>query len=218
MYCWEQWHEHLMNLTYPNFDIFIADNSPTLDNVNYMNRFERVRASYTKDKGKGQMSRMNDSHKQCIDYAIKNDYEWIFHLESDVFPPLDVIERLLARKRAIIAGTYDIFVGSKRTPMIQLIEGINRTEKAYNVIDYLGERELCFFNGKVNRVHHAGLGCILIHRDIFNVVKFRVKKGIDMHTDTFFANDCYQTRKDIYVDTTIQCKHYNIHWTGREHD
>lgn len=216
MYCWGAWHERLMSLTYPNFNIFIADNSPTMENVNYMNTFERVKAVYTPDRKKGILSRINDSHKQCADFALANGYTWIFHLESDVFPPLDVIERLMSRKKLICSGTYDIFFGERRKAMIQTKEGLPRTIHGFNVVDFLEHNEPSFYNGKLQEVFHAGLGCILIHTSTFKSIKFRVQKGVDFHTDTLFANDCYQFDKDIFVDTTVQCEHFNQTWLAKK--
>ncbi len=217
MYCWKEWHERIISLTYPNFDIYIADNSDTMENVNYMNTFERVKAVYTPirksvRKSNDIYARINDSHKQCVDYAKKHKYEWVFHLETDVLPPLDVIERLLARKRPIIAGNYDIFFGKNRRAMIQLKEGTDRTIRGFGVHGFVDELEPLFFNGKVNTVFHAGLGCILIHMDVFRAITFRTVKGLTAHTDTLFANDCYQLNKQIVVDTTVMCDHLNQSW------
>ena len=212
MYCWEQWYERITSLTYPNYDIFIADNSKTVDNTDYINSFEGVEAVWTKDKGNGLLAHINDSHKQCAEQTLKGGYDFMFHLETDVFPPLDVIERLLVHKRPIIGGMYDIYFGKKRKAMIQMKEGYERTLKGYNVVKFLEEGEPLFYDGTVREVFHAGLGCMLIHRDILHGVKFRVEKGVNFHTDTWFANDCFLYNKDIYVDTTIMCKHYNQTW------
>lgn len=221
MYCWEQWHKRATSLTYPNYDIYLADNSDTMDNVLLMNKYQGIKAAYTpKRKGvsKNQdfYSRVNDSHKQCIDYAIKHKYDWVLHLETDVIPPFDVIERLLARKRPIIAGTYDIFFGKSRRAMVQLKEGTDRTIRGYGFHDFADENEPLFFDGTVKTVFHAGLGCILIHLDIFRALTFRTVKGITAHTDTLFANDCYQLKKEIVVDTTVMCDHINQSWLSQK--
>lgn len=218
MYCWDKWYERVSSLTYPNYDIFIADNSDTMDNMRYMNTFEGVTAAYTKNRKKGFLELKNDSHKMCVDYAKKHKYDYIFHLETDVFPPIDVIERLMARRRPIIAGVYDLFFGKRRRPMLQMLDESDRTKKAHRDAPFVYSDEITFLNGKVNQVYHAGLGCILIHRDIFNVVNFRVIRGVDMHTDTYFANDCFQYHRDIFVDTTIMCDHYNLTWLSKKGD
>lgn len=216
MYCWEAWHERITSLTYPNYDILIADNSETMDNVYYMNEFEKVKAIYTKNRRKGLLSHINDSHKACVDYARQKKYDYIFHLETDVFPPLDVIERLLARRRPICAGVYDIFFGKSRRPMVQLIEDSDRTIHAHRDAPFIYNDEILFFDNTVKQVYHAGLGCILIHCDMFNTITFRVQKGSNFHTDTWFANDCYYYHRDIYVDTTVLCDHYNQTWLSKK--
>ena len=218
MYCWMPWIERVYSLSYPNFEIFIADNSDTMDNVSYMNTFDRVTAVYTPDRKKGLLQRINDSHKQCVEYAKKNKFTWIFHLETDVFPPIDVIERLMCRKRPIIAGCYDIEFGKNRKSVIQIKEGLPRTVHGTNVFEDIIDEEALFFDGTVKEVFRAGLGCILIHLDVFKALSFRVIKGINIHTDSIFAGDCFTLHKDIVVDTSIMCNHYNQEWLSKEQE
>lgn len=215
MYCWEEWYNNVMLFTYPNFSVFIADNSKTSENTDYLNSFDGVTAVWTEDRGEGFLELVNDSELQIRDYAIKNKFDYILHLETDVIPPYDIIERLMVHQRPICAAVYDIFFGSKRKPMIQMKEGYERTLKGYNVVDFCEEEEPCYYDGKVREVFHAGLGCILLHIDIVKLIPFRVDKTFDMHTDTWFASDCFQADKDIYIDTDVQCEHRNINWLSK---
>jgi hypothetical protein len=211
MYCFDKWYERIISLTYSNYDIFIADNSPNKENTDYLNSFEGVTAVFTKDRGLGLMEHINDSHQQCADYALDNKYDYIFHLETDVFPPLDVIERLLVSNRMIVSGSYDIFFGKRRKGMIQMSEGYDRTVKSGGA-PYIEHNEPAFFNGTIQQIYHAGIGCILIHTDILKAIKFRVVEGTNYHSDTWFANDCYSYHFDVFNDSTIQCEHYNQTW------
>ena len=38
-YCWEEWSNRIDNLTYSNYDVFIADNSKTKDNYKKIKKY-----------------------------------------------------------------------------------------------------------------------------------------------------------------------------------
>jgi hypothetical protein len=215
-YAWEKWKERVDNLTYPKelIEVFIADNSITNRFCDKMAK-EGVTVEHTVQNEKGMLFTINDSHNQCRKYAIDNGFDFMLHLETDIIPPYDVIERLLNNKRTICAGTYDIMFGSKRKAMIQIDEPIDRNIIHYRTPDFLMEEESLFFDGKCKQVYHAGLGCVLIHKSVFELIEFKVFEDADMHSDTWFANHCYQLQIPIYADTSVQCEHYNTSWLGR---
>lgn len=216
-YVWDRWIENVQNFTYPKdrLGIFIADNSPTDQNAKKI-RSHGIECVHTQQHPKGSLFTINDSHNQCRQYAIDNGYDFMLHLETDLIPPIDVIERLLNNKKKVCAGVYDLFYGSKRRPMIQIDEPYDRTVRDYRSPDFLTDEEPLFFDGKVKQVYHAGLGCILIHKSVFEVFPFRVHEEANMHSDTWFANDCYALNINIYADTSVQCEHINTTWLGKE--
>ena len=55
-------------------------------------------------------------------YALENDFDYLLHLETDIFPPTDVIERLLDAKQKVVGAMYHIELGERSTLMIQQIE------------------------------------------------------------------------------------------------
>jgi len=210
-YCWKEWTDRVNNLTYPNYDVFIADNSDTPENINLIKK-HGYHTSHVKVNKKGIIHTINDSHNTCRDFALKGGYKYMFHLETDVIPPFDVIERLMQHKTKVCSGLYDIFHGKERKVMAQLNEEYNRNIRAYRTVTYAEHKEPNFYNGTLQKVYHAGIGCCLIHEDVLSKIKFRVEDKIDFHSDTWFANDCYLNNIDIFVDTTIQCKHINSTW------
>lgn len=210
-YCFVQWLERVRSFTYPNYDIFLADNSETTDNYKYIIDLG-VKCEYIKKNDKGLLFTINDAHNACREYAIRHNYDYILHLETDVFPPLDVIERLMNHKRRVCSGLYDIFYGKSRKLMVQIDEQYSRNVRGFRSVRFIEEGEVNFFDGTVKRVYHAGIGCILIERDVFKKIPFRVVAKADYHSDTWFANDCMQNNIPIYVDTMVQCQHYNTTW------
>jgi len=210
-YCWKEWITRAKELTYPNYDIFIADNSDTMDNYNEL-LSQGVKAEHITKNKQGLLFTINDAHNSCRDYVLNNDYEYMFHLETDIIPPMDVIERLMNHKRKVCMGLYDIFYGKRRKAMIQMDEKYDRSVRAFRTSEFIEESEPLFFDGTVKKVFHAGIGCALIHRSVIESIPFRVEKGNNSHSDTYFAFDCFQHNIPIYVDTELQCKHLNFTW------
>lgn len=210
-YCFKEWYDNVKNFTYPNFDVFLSDNSDTKDNYDMLISLG-IKADHISKHKDGVFFKINDSHNSCRQYAIDNDYDYMLHLETDIFPPIDIIERLLVHKKKVISGLYDIFYGDKRKLMVQIDEKTPRTYNKFRTSDFIEDSEPLLFDGGIHRVYHAGIGCILIHRDILDKIPFRVEKGNNFHSDTWFGNDCFQFDIPIYVDSDIICEHKNFTW------
>lgn len=210
-YCWETWRDRVKNLTYPNFDVYIADNSETEDFSKEIKEdgFICERIGYNI---KSVLERTTKAHEACRLYALNNGYDFLFHLETDVIPPLDVIERLLTQNKKVVSGIYDIHHGKMRKAMIQTVEPLDRSVRAYRVVPFVEHEEPLFFDGTTKQVYHAGIGCMLISRYVFEKIPFRVDVKNIYHADTWFANDCFYRDIPIFVDTSIQCKHLNGTW------
>ena len=215
-YAWDRWIENVRNLTYPSesWELFIADNSPNEDYLKERIIPAGAKYKHIKQNKKGLRHTINDAHNSCRDYALKHGFDFMLHLETDIIPPIDVIERLINNNKKVVGGFYDILHGKNRKLMIQVDEHFDRNVKAYRTPEYVNHEEPLILNGKVNQVYHIGLGCVLIHKSVLEMFPFRVLENSDLHSDTWFANDCYLTKTNIYVDTTIECKHYNSSWVG----
>jgi cellulose synthase/poly-beta-1,6-N-acetylglucosamine synthase-like glycosyltransferase len=211
-YCFNEWVDNVKSFTYPNYDVYVCDNS--------------VERQYYADKKKEletedeffRMGRVNPliypdfkyalakSHDNCRTMALKGDYDYLLHLESDVFPPVNVIERLLDARKKVVGAMYHIELGEKSTLMIQHLEEFGEAKReTYN----LGETDLDFVDGSVKKVFSCGLGCVLIHKSVLKEVPFRYEEGAPVHPDSFFFADLDMKDISAYVDTSIYCEHKN---------
>ena len=68
-------------------------------------------------------------------------------------------------------------------------------------------REDIMNSGKVIKVRTIGTGCILIHRNVLEKIKFRYQNDKDGMDDVFFCTDAINLGYDIFVDTSIKCEH-----------
>jgi hypothetical protein len=69
-----------------------------------------------------------------------------------------------------------------------------------------------FVDGTVKQVFHLGLGCVLIRRDVLEKIKFRYVPGVEVFPDSYFAEDCYRNKINIWAHTGLICEHRNQDW------
>ena len=221
IYCFKEWLDNVMGLTYPFFDVILFDN--TLDDGSFTNHMNDY---YKKNFGNNHkflaynnalllrmdsvIERMCQSHNDCSIAAIEGGYDYVFHLETDVFPPKDVIENLLFHKKQVVGGLYYRDEGIYRKPMLQ--RHIIRAPNNIVAENFLGTDDTCFIDGSLKKVASVGLGCVLITIDVLKKIPFRFQKGVNMHPDTFFSEDCFRFNIPIFADTNIICRHDNKAW------
>jgi hypothetical protein len=211
-YCFDEWLSNVNNFTYSNFEIMVCDNSQERDYyIDLKNRyknqdnifFHRVTPSQFNLSYKHILAK---SHDRCRLYALENNFDYLLHLESDVFPPINVIERLLDAQKKIVGAMYFIEQGEQSKLMVQQIEdwGIDHRE-TFN----LEENDILLVDGELKKVFSCGLGCVLIDKSILKEVPFRYEEGASVHPDSFFYADLDLKNIPVYLDTSILCEHKN---------
>lgn len=225
-YCFEEWIDNIMQFTYPNFQVRIFDNTP--DNglsVIKQNRYFHDKYGENNDKFlcisslkingidkrsvTTTISRMAMSHNDCREYALENKFDAMLHLETDIFPEKDIIEKLLEHKKQVIGAVYFIDEGRWRKPMIQrhLFRSPNNIVSAP-----LDSNDISFIDGSVKKVSSVGLGCVLIDRKVLQKIPFRFIKGAHLHPDSYFSEDCFKNKIPTFVNTSTIARHDNKFW------
>lgn len=219
-----KWLDHIKKFTYP-YDILLVDNSRaenwyrTLKNKGRFNVEEtKYRAGcsivHVNTFGKNVFERMLKSYKLIENYFFENDYDYLFSLECDVFPPYDIIERLLAMDKPVACAGYFIGAMDDQLFMLQDIEGLSPLPPFETANQSLNESFL-FCDGSVKQIFHAGLGCVMIKRSVLCKISFRLSDTEkNIHPDTFFCKDCFTESIPIFLDTSIIARHYNIPWNS----
>lgn len=222
-YAFERFIDNVMQFTYPNFDVKLFDNTDDDGEFTaYMNtyvekhhgkgaRFEALNTLLMHNmKTDSVIERMARSHNDCRDFTLRLKYDYLLHLETDLFPPSNIIEELMMQAKPIISALYYVDNGIYRKPMIQ--RSIKLAPRFLSSKNFMANEDLCFCDGTVKKVAHAGLGCILIHKSVLEKVNFRHIEGVNNHPDTYFAEDCAKERIPIMLDTSIVVEHENSPW------
>jgi len=212
-YALDTYLETFENLTYPNKELYLVDNSD--DDKYYKSLLKRgINCSHVKPKQKGKIQRMVESLNEIREYAIRHNFDHWFSLEIDIVPDRpDIIETLLLHRKKVVGAVYDTMVGKNRRAMVYVSE--NTDAETYFSSDWLCRMgsEQVFLNGKVRRVFHCGLGAVLISRKVFANIPFRTEaQAPDFAADSNFATDCFGHGIQIYLDTSLYCVHDNQSW------
>jgi hypothetical protein len=228
-YCFKEWIENVMNFTYPNFDIRLFDN--TIDegkNAHFLNHYvaenygiesvgfdkkffadNSLLNNIINDKD-SVIERMSASHNDCRDTLLMNNYQFMLHLETDVFPQTDIIEQLLFSRKSVVGALYYRDEGKFRKLMVQ--SRIYRGFNSFTSLNFEPNDEVNFINGECREVASVGLGCVLIERNVFKKIKFRFEKGVNNHPDTYFSEDCFRNGIKIFANTSLTARHENKAW------
>jgi len=213
-YCLKDWLKKIKSLSYLNYDILIVDNSPE---QNYYKHIQKLLGKSKKRKhevirytppnsNKSLQEIMCDCNNLIRDYVLKNDYEYLFSLESDVFPSNNIIQRLLAARADVATAYYFIGTNHDSFLLTRDLEPFGR-----NVFDFDKSIEQAFidFDGINKKAYQTGLGCILISRKVLKSIPFRVDKtNPSTHADTFFHEDLRNANVNV-VGIDVICEHRN---------
>lgn len=209
-YCIDLWISHVKAFTYPNFDIFLADNSPTENFSKYL-KSQGINVVWNNPAGKDVYRAMETSHEACRKEAINKKYDFLFHLECDIFPPSAwIIQDLMQHNKPVVSGLYHIQHGPKSNLLAQSV--LIDDTLGFETFNLDPDSADLFVDGRVKRVFSSGIGCTLIKREVFEKIPFRTQAGINLHPDTYFCLDLRKNKIMNYCDTNIICRHENSDW------
>lgn len=195
-YCLGEYCESIKNLDYPNYDIFLVDNSKTDD---YLKKVKEKNLPAERSLWfEGAMDRIITSRNVLRQKALDEGYDYLFSLEQDVIPPKDVLKKLTSQNKKIISAVYFNPKQGKHIPLLAIDRGLDK-------LSYIPE-EIVINSNKIIKVDYCGLGAVLIHRTVLEKIKFRKneKPGFD---DWWFCKDAKKEGFEIYADLSMKCKH-----------
>lgn len=209
-----------MRFNYPDFDIFLSDNTATgrqytkimtdIFSEKYGKHNYKFEAVHLNGISTSVIERMKDSHNACRSHFLRGGYDYLLHLETDVFPGSNIIETLLFHNKQVVGALYDRDEGRWRKLCLQ--KRFYQAPGNIKCFNFVNGEEIGFVDGSVKEVAHVGLGCVLIHRSVLQEIEFRFVPGEDCHPDSYFQADCFKLGIKIYADTNSQCEHQNRTW------
>lgn len=211
-YCIEDYFNNVKNFTYPNIEYYFVDNS--FDPSYHLKLMAKYgfEIDYVSPKYLPSTIYMCSSMKKIRDRFLKSDCTHLLLNECDVFPPIDVIEQLLAHDKLIVGCPY--FIGFGDNMKLEQFN-IDRAWGKYtsvNVTDY--RKDFLQHTGELKRKDTIGFGCILIKKQVLEDYTFYPDVLNKVHCDSTFAMDMFDKGIDILCDEYILCTHRNHDWSS----
>lgn len=219
-YAIRDYFKNVCKFSHPNFDFCAVDNSK---DKKYHKKIFNYFSEHKKNSNIGKLTVLHAprvhpqsevfmafSANELRKHFLKHNYDWLLYLECDIFPPIDILERLLCFNKPIISGLYFTGEGKTSYPMIDgksfyldgmRINPMGYLQGFYDIKDWLTPRP----------VINSGLGCSLIYKDVIERIPFRADDERIFHHDTTFAYDLVKHGiQNLYVP--IICRHENQRW------
>lgn len=155
--------------------------------------------------------------------ALKEKCDWVFFLDTDVIPPLDVIPRLLAHNLPIVSGLY----WRRYENLDPCIYKINE----FGIPATFSNEEIMQYGNSVMEIDACGAGCVLIHRSVFEKLtpsvehfdisepgtknkltcykwwEYIVHNDVNLSEDIVLASRVKSIGYKIFADLSIRCGH-----------
>lgn len=151
----------------------------------------------------------------AINRFLEIGYDYILTIDSDIVPPLNVIDELMSHDKKFIGATCFSF--QYDTPFAVILDRLDNGEGGYVQSKNIGKQRLI-------KCHATGAACVLIHRDVILDMKknLQEKQSQTMYYKTLYREDgtlswgqdfmfCENAKKaghDLYVDTGVLCDHF----------
>lgn len=143
-------------------------------------------------------------------WVIKNDYDYLFAVDSDIGFPKNTLRKLLSHDVDMVSGIYIQRIPGKHTiEIMRSNEHGGVTHVPYDQIKNQGLVE----------IDSCGFGCVLIKKQVFEAIPyphFVYKSAIDhaytISEDVYFCKQVRNMGIQIYADTSVLCDHIGS-WT-----
>jgi len=217
-YCLKEFLEGVKNLDYENYQILFVDNSKENDFFEELKRKEGIIVLKDDTLEEKNLKRVVDSRNKIIEYAIINNFDYLFMMDADVIPPKNTLKELLSCGKEVVSGVYyNLFKYSGKIIKLPTVwvffneEEFAEFKRVYNtehksrfeIKRHLTDEEVK--TGKLFEVIYPSAGCMLLKKNIFKKFKYKFEKG---STDEIsFLDDIRREKIKIYCNTKIICKH-----------
>lgn len=240
----DEWLGHLDKLTYPEFDVLLVDTTP--DTEDYFNLLKTKKVhnkniivlrrpwNYKKDHVLQLLAYAREDIRQ---YFLKNEYDYLFFLDTDIFIPENSIQKLLSRNKELVGFYTHIFDKEHKMPcvlksgeIIMTGDGVNfytfdeidaykdyvkrfqenkLTDKEKLLVDFIIKDK---FKPELVPVYALGTGCLMISKNVLEQVPFRTHPTFILGEDIWFFNECNDKKFQFFCDTSVRAEHKNVNW------
>lgn len=213
-YCLKDFIENCKKFTYPNVRHVFVDNSKDL---NYVRKLRRMGLeAYHVTRGGSTREALARAQNFGRKLFLSGGYDYFFSLESDIFPPSNIIEKLLIHQLDFVSGLYMLgdITKKQRVPCITIDYKTDKGTWGTRLLE--PEEYMDYWQKGLKSVAASGLGCALLYKNVLRDIGFTYMPGHRGHSDIFFTMRARQHNYVVMVDTDAFCDHRNSDWSKIE--
>jgi len=196
------------------YDLVIFENSETIENFRKLEFASHNYSNIIVKRGKTGFRTTGDkicaNRNLVLNYIRKHtEYDYLVMLDSDVFPPTNLIPQFLKQKKDIISAFCYVWASD----MVQKRPACNFFKEDIKKglpIKWLEESK-----PRLISIAQSGLGCVMFKTDILKKYKYlvffnkKIKKDGEyvMNEDLTFTGYLQEKGHKIWLDQFMLCKH-----------
>lgn len=201
---------------------------PTYENI-YPDTFKAI---YQLDKGGHDVDfdffrgyDVAKARNTIAEATIEGGYDYVLMIDNDEVPPKDAMINLLDTERSYplercMAVGYCLSRPSNQANTNGRTTAFKYGGQNYTVEDaYKAEelKALCAEGITKIQIRGSGLGCALIHRDVFEALQYPYFRWVEYENKTKLSEDLYFCEmmtgiaRPVFVDTRVACGHMMRH-------
>jgi len=149
---------------------------------------------------------------------LDENYDYFFSLEQDVMPEKDILEKLLKLNKKIISAYYakPVLVGLKDKETGEVKNAVLEFALVWLKVNEKNRVKRALpqeIKGKgILEVGGFGVGCVLIHKEVLEKIKFRFLENKKAFDDLLFCEDVENNGYKLFLDSDIQVRHLHKAW------
>lgn len=200
-YILERYVSRLKELTYPNIELVLSDNSA---DDSFKLDIEKLGIKCLKSPWHEKSRfRIMTSRNQLRQYALDNGFDFYMSIEADVIPPVDIIEKLLIHNKDLVGGWYYIGDPNYARPCVSQ----EWKEVGNDKVVQAPPTQVVMAKNRLMKAFLGSMGIMLISRNVLEKIKFRVLDRFSHHDDTWFFFDCEDNGFELWIDTDLLVVH-----------
>lgn len=139
-------------------------------------------------------SHINRLRNELVHEFLKSDADYIFFIDADVYGFEKIFERLVSSREQVIGGVYPIkqLHNDLLNLNIHQQKPLFETSTLFNVNLKSSDVENLEINNGIIEVKHLATGCLMIRRDVFEILKARVQSYNEVYN--FFHSYVYKEK------------------------
>jgi len=204
-YCLDEFLASLQKIDYANKDVLFVDNSDDPAHAEVL-RAKGFFVEYC--KAVGFYEKIVASRNVIRQRGIEGKYDFVFFLDSDVFVPSDVLNKLVLHNVSVVSGVCFTIWYADGVPRVRPVIFKENTDKTMVIMNDEVKKE------RLYEIKACGGACVLVRRDVLEKVLFSVPEDQKTSEDILFCLNARKQGFSIFADTSVQCKH-SIMYEGK---